>query len=413
MDLLTGLIIQFAGIFLVASLFVFLTKSLRSDTIKYWKTGWLSLSFAHFCLIVAFNSDSVGKFFLAFYYLGSYIFAYFLIVGCANLSYGEKTKAKHWYLLIPAAIVSTALAIFAGDYNVVFNLHTFLMAAFFGLAFFALRTNNLTEKHNIGWRVMKFALAFLAFDFFHYTIVFSLAETSFHLPLPKNFLTYNAIVDLVLEVMLGFGMIIVLMEKVRLDMEEINHKLKEANEKLKKLANVDPLTTAFTRHAFYSFLQKHDRESGKISGCVGVFDIDNLKPINDRFGHSIGDVAISKVSHTIRSLIRSDDLIFRWGGDEFFVVMIGFDTGQAIERMCYLNKILENVRLQGLSERITIGVSFGFADFNEVKDLEKAIEKADAEMYLLKQQNKCQENEGNLPLITQQITPEEASSVIH
>ena len=234
---------------------------------------------------------------------------------------------------------------------------------------------------------MRFALVLLSLDFFHYTIIYSLRHTSYP-QLLGQYLAFNSIIDLVLEILLGFGMVIVLLERVRQDVEEANGKLKEAHDKLQQLAHVDPLTAAFTRHAFYSFLQKHNRENNVISGCVGVFDIDNLKPINDRFGHSTGDVAISTVSHTIRSLVRADDLIFRWGGDEFFVVMLGVETAQAIDRMCRLNMLLEDIKLFGLEERITIKVSFGFADFADISNLENAINQADSEMYRAKRQSK-------------------------
>lgn len=235
---------------------------------------------------------------------------------------------------------------------------------------------------------MKFALALLALDFYHYTIIFSLQQADYYLPLPSNYLAYNSIIDLVLEILLGFGMVIVLMERVRCAVEETNSKLKEAHDKLEKLAHIDPLTTAFTRHAFYGFLRKHGKETDAVSGCVGVFDIDNLKPINDLHGHAAGDVAISTVAHAIRSLVRADDLIFRWGGDEFFVVMLGFDAAQAQFRMNNLNTMLEDVRLYGMTEKTTISVSFGFAVFKDIDELEKAVEIADGEMYKAKQRNK-------------------------
>ena len=76
------------------------------------------------------------------------------------------------------------------------------------------------------------ALLLLALDFYHYTIIFSLIQTGYELPLPANYLAYNSVIDLVLEILLGFGMVIVLMERVRRDLEETNHKLKEAHDQL-------------------------------------------------------------------------------------------------------------------------------------------------------------------------------------
>ncbi|MGC2235571.1 MAG: GGDEF domain-containing protein [Pyrinomonadaceae bacterium] len=388
MDSVIGLIIQFAGIFLIGTLFVFLAKSLKSDALKYWKSAWLSLSAALLSLYIAFNFPPVAKLFLIMYYLGEYVFAYLLIAGCRNFANDWKPSPKNWFLLVPALLISIFLAFPVADFNNVFNFHTLILATTFAVAFFTLSGIHELQRKDTGLRVMKFAVALLAIDFYHYALIFSLKQAGFQLPLPDNYLAYNSIIDLVLEILLAFGMVIVLMERVRGDVEETNLKLKEAHDQLEKLAHIDPLTTAFTRHAFYGFLRKHGKDAAAISGCVGVFDIDNLKPINDLHGHSVGDVAISTVAHAIRSLVRADDLIFRWGGDEFFVVMLGFDAAQAQLRMDNLNLMLEDVRLFGLTEKTTIKVSFGFAVFKDIDELEKAVEIADAEMYKAKQRNK-------------------------
>jgi len=405
MDSIIGLIIQFSGIFLIAILSVFLKSSLKSTALQYWKYAWLSLSLALLSLYFAFSFDTVAKPFFVLYYLGEYAFAYLLIAGCRNFTLDRKITHRSWFLLIPGFLTAILLSFPTGDFNTVFNLHSFLMAITFVVAFFSLKPPSKSPQDNFGWRVMRIAIGLLAIDFLHYTIIFSLRHTSYPTLLGR-YLAFNSIIDLVLEILLGFGMVIVLLERVRQDVEETNHKLKEAHDKLEQLAHVDPLTAAFTRHAFYSFLQKHNRENEAISGCVGVFDIDNLKPINDRFGHAIGDVAISSVSHAIRSLVRADDLIFRWGGDEFFVVMLGFDTKQAIERMCRLNTLLRATKLHGLTERVRIKVSFGFADFSDVAKLENAIEEADAEMYKSKQQGKCADKD-------EKTSYHQAQSAIH
>jgi len=412
MESTIGLIIQFSGIFLIAILSVFLTKSLKSTALQYWKYAWLSLSLALFSLYIAFNFDAVAKPFFVLYYFGEYTFAYLLIAGCRNYASNKNITARSWFLIIPGLLTATFFTFPTGDFNTVFNFHSFIMAITFFIAFFALKPSSNLPQNNFGWRVMRTATALLALDFLHYTVIFNLRHTSYP-TLLGNYLTFNSVIDLVLEILLGFGMVIVLLERVRQDVEETNHKLKEAHDKLEQLAHVDPLTAAFTRHAFYSFLQKHNRENETISGCVGVFDIDNLKPINDRFGHAIGDVAISSVARAIRSLVRADDLIFRWGGDEFFVVMLGFDTKQAIERMCRLNTLLRATKLHGLEERVRIKVSFGFADFSDITKLENAIEEADAEMYKAKHYSKRSSKTEIIPHAPPPTISSETSAGIH
>jgi diguanylate cyclase (GGDEF)-like protein len=388
MDSKTGLIIQFTGVCLIAILFSSLTKSLKFDTLRHWKKAWIALSIALLSLCVAFNFALPAKPFLVIYYFGEYVFAYLLIAGCRSYAFDENPSAKSRLLLIPAFIFSLFLAFPVSDFNIVFNFHSFILAVSITVAFFTLKTINKNHQKNSGLLVMKIALLLLALNFLHYTIIFTLIQASYTVPLPNNYLAYNPIIDFILEILLGFGMIITIMERVRREVEETNRQLEEARDKLEKLANIDPLTTAFTRHAFYGFLQKHGGDTQAVSGCVGVFDIDNLKPINDRYGHAVGDVAISTTARAIRSLIRADDLIFRWGGDEFFVIMLGFDDEQARLRMSELSSTLTDVRLYGLAEKVSIGVSFGFAAFSEIGDLEKAVKDADAEMYKAKQANK-------------------------
>jgi len=399
----TGLIVQLAGICLIAVLFVFLTNTLKSNALRYWRNAWLALSSALFCLFIAFSSQAAKPFF-TLYYLGEYIFAFFLIAGCRNYASDQKINVRHWLWLLPGILTAVLLVIPVSDFNEVYNLHSLILTACFVIAFFMLKPAREFSQDNFGWRVMRIALALLALDFFHYVIIFTLRHTLYSQELGR-YLAFNSVIDLVVEILLGFGMVIVLLERVRQDVEETNHKLKEAHDKLERLANVDPLTDAFTRRAFYSFLQKHNKKTGTVSGCVGVFDIDNLKPINDRFGHAAGDVAISTVARAIRSLVRADDLIFRWGGDEFFVVMLGFDTNEAIRRMRELNEVLKNIKLSGAAEKISIGVSFGFADFTDISDLEKSVKEADAQMYQRKQQKKYSDE--NAPVVSIQAIPAE------
>ena len=128
-------------------------------------------------------------------------------------------------------------------------------------------------------------------------------------------------------------MVIILLELVLSDAKIANEKLRKAHEKLEELAHIDPLTTALNRHAFHGYLKRHGTNGASASGSVGFFDIDDLKVINDMYGHAVGDIAIRAVVRAIREIIRADDLIFRWGGDEFFIIMVGLDAESAYKRV--------------------------------------------------------------------------------
>ena len=321
-----------------------------------------------------------------------------LVTGCYKLSGNYSARLENKLIFLPFAAIAFALTFLAHDFNLVFNLHALVLAGFFATSFYALKDSQIKT---FGWRVMRVALVLLALDFFHYFIVFSALRIGYSVALPYGYLAFNPIIDLVLEILLGFGMVIVILEKVLGDVRTANEKLSEAHEKLEQLVQTDPLTTAFNRHAFYGFLKKRGDEAGEaISGCVGFFDIDNLKPINDRFGHAAGDLAIRAVVRAIRGVMRAEDLIFRWGGDEFFVIMVSMNAEMARSRMDRLEAMLTDVLLEGTAERLTIGVSYGFTDFAEVSDLEQAVKSADEEMYRRKQERKEMARQMQMNLIT-------------
>jgi len=390
MDSKIGLIIQLTGVFLITILSLFLRRSLKVIALKYWTMAWLCLSFALICLRLAFSYDQYSTTLFSFYFLGEYVFGFLLVIGCRSLERGYKLVIRHELLIIPFFLIAFALPYIGTDFNLIFNIHSLIMSAFFAASFFALRRSN---TRTFGWRVMNVALALLAIDFLQYFVVFSLRQ---FFEFNTAYLAYNPLIDLVMEMMMGFGMVIVLLEEVLTDFQKANDKLQKAHEKLEQIAHVDPLTTAFNRHAFHGYVRKQDANGDTVSGCVGFFDIDNLKPINDAYGHKAGDMAIRAVARSIRELVRAEDLIFRWGGDEFFVIMIGLDADVATDRMKRIEEMLTDVMIEGAYKPLTIGVSSGFKDFADFSQIEKAMNEADAEMYRLKQERKSAQQEDPL-----------------
>lgn len=385
MDSKICLAIQFTGVFLITVLSLFLRRSLRNAVSAYWALGWVSLSFALFCLSYGFFYRDIAKPFYYLYFLGEYFFGIMLVCGCYSLVEKHHFSLKHYLITGLFALFAAFLTAISNSFDVAFNIHAIVFGTFFAVAFFVLKS---VEPKDFGWRVMRVALALLALDFFHYFVLFSLHNFNIQIPIPDGYLGFGPIIDLVLEVMLGFGMVIILLEQVLGEVRKVNIQLKDAHEKLKKIAHIDPLTTAFNRHAFYGYLKKSDTKKEKISGCVGFFDIDDLKPINDFFGHTVGDKVIRMVVSAIRSLIRAEDLIYRWGGDEFFVVMVGMNAEMAQMRMSNLERMLTNVQIEDINRPLTIRVSYGFKDFTDASELENAVKAADEEMYRRKQKRK-------------------------
>ncbi len=387
MDSKIGLIIQLAGVSLITLLTLFLRRSINVVALKHWTNAWLFLSFALFCLRLAFSYQEYSVQLFSFYFLTEYVFGFLLVAGCRSLAANNDMRIRQELFVLPFILVAFGLPFLADDFNLVFNVHSLILSGFFAIAFIALWK---TKMKTFGWKVMLVALGLLVVDFFQYFLVFTLRQ---YVDIQAEYLAFNSVIDLVLQILLGFGMVIVLLEQVLTDAKIANEKLKKAHEKLEELAHVDPLTTALNRHAFHGYLKRNGGANRSMSGCVGFFDVDDLKTVNDNYGHGTGDVVIRTVVRAIREVIRAEDLIFRWGGDEFFVILVGLDSQAAYERMSRIETLLSNVCIDGVDKLMTIGVSHAFEDFSDLAELENSIAKADAMMYLNKQQRKAAKSE--------------------
>ncbi len=385
MDSKIGLIIQLAGVSLITLLTLFLRRSINVIALKHWTNAWLFLSFALFCLRLAFSYEDYSTQLFSFYFLTEYVFGFLLIAGCRSLASNNDMKVRQELFVLPFILVAFGLPFLGDDFNLVLNIHSLILSGFFAIASLALWRSNI---RTFGWKVMQVALVLLVLDFVQYFAIFTARE---YLVIEFDYLQYNTVIDLVLQILLGFGMVIVLLEQVLTDAKFANEKLKKAHEKLEELAHIDPLTTALNRHAFHGYVKRNGDAGQTVSGCLGFFDVDNLKSINDVYGHDVGDIVIRTVVRAIRDVIRAEDLIFRWGGDEFFVIMIGLDSVTATDRMKRLEKLLADVRIEGLNHTVEIGVSHAFEDFENLNFLESTIKAADAGMYRQKQIRKGRE----------------------
>nr|WP_269325968.1 GGDEF domain-containing protein [Chromobacterium aquaticum] len=110
----------------------------------------------------------------------------------------------------------------------------------------------------------------------------------------------------------------------------LNIVLQKQNSRLQDVASLDPLTSAGNRRALQHWLDHLD-PSMEIA-CVIMLDIDHFKAVNDRYGHLAGDQVLQSLSQELRGHIRDQDLLIRYGGEEFCLVLpnIGISSGERI-----------------------------------------------------------------------------------
>ena len=121
------------------------------------------------------------------------------------------------------------------------------------------------------------------------------------------------------------------------DLDASKQEILRQNEELHRLATRDPLTGCFNRRAFFEQAEKvvaRAAERGTGIGCLMV-DIDHFKSFNDRYGHAVGDQVLVAVAKTIQAALRAEDVLGRYGGEEFCVVLDGVNAhllGEIAER---------------------------------------------------------------------------------
>lgn len=157
---------------------------------------------------------------------------------------------------------------------------------------------------------------------------------------------------------------------------------------LVRQANHDPLTRCFNRASGEELfnLQFRIAERNGSSLTVIFTDLDNFKSINDRYGHDAGDQALTAAVNAIRGTLRGGDILVRWGGEEFLMVLPNTDCASAIA-------MLERLRAKGLGQRpdgSPLTASYGIAERSNdcASNGQHLIEIADRHMYQAKQSGK-------------------------
>lgn len=166
---------------------------------------------------------------------------------------------------------------------------------------------------------------------------------------------------------------------------ELNHLIAITEQE----ALVDSLTMVWNRRYIMKRIYEEDEKLNRYNGeaCVAIIDLGNLKPINDNYGHSIGDIILKMIASTIAANIRNIDAVGRLGGDEFIILFPNTSFAEARAAMDRINISIAQLKLEQLD--VTIIADFGLANCpNDASNLLEAINIADQRMYAYKRKRK-------------------------
>ncbi|EQB40101.1 diguanylate cyclase [Sulfurimonas hongkongensis] len=187
-----------------------------------------------------------------------------------------------------------------------------------------------------------------------------------------------------------------LMKEYQDELREINKKLQTKNIEYENLASTDALTGLYNRHKFTqlylssyeSMVQRHNKMS------VILLDIDHFKKVNDIYGHNIGDKALIEVSKMLTEMLREVDIVCRWGGEEFIVLLPTADLEGAILIAKKLQKSIKEIKIDKVG---SITASFGVSEVREGEEMQDAINRADKALYLAKKDGRdCVRNQSDI-----------------
>lgn len=170
--------------------------------------------------------------------------------------------------------------------------------------------------------------------------------------------------------------------QLRDKLDQFQHRLRQAE----LLASRDPLTGVANRRELDR--QIASRIQAKREFCVLMFDLNHFKSINDQLGHLYGDEVLKQVAARLGGQVRSRDLVCRWGGDEFVVLLdCALDNALARSRQIglWLNGIYR-VQVQGRETLVNISVSAGVAEYDAHETAEQLFRRVDESLYIEKKQ---------------------------
>ncbi|MBW2540025.1 MAG: sensor domain-containing diguanylate cyclase [Deltaproteobacteria bacterium] len=161
-------------------------------------------------------------------------------------------------------------------------------------------------------------------------------------------------------------------------------------EKIQRQATTDGQTGLVNHKTFYEILEKELWRSRRYGGRISLImvDIDNLKSINDAYGHRAGDKAIRKVSKRIKECIRQIDTAARYGGDEFAVILLNTSLDDAIIVAQRMVDAVASSQATWQKEQIPLSISVGLGQYYADTTPEDITSRSDQALYMAKQAGK-------------------------
>lgn len=378
-----GLFVQTAGVGLLALIFLYISRENDNRVLKAAGYGWLFL-FLSLLSLLAFSEIDIPFGNFPYQYLKVLYFVA-LVVAADRMEHESPLGRPLGTAAIVAIGVSFLIIFFARSGSLFYAIHMGLGAVAWGLVALLVYRSRLP---GIG-KQLAGLLALLTFLLqVAYIVLFGFSAA--HGDRPLRFLAYTGFYDFFLEMLFGIGLIVWAMEDTERRLSKVHRRAVDDTQRTRRRAQVDPLTETYNR--LFLDEQRPQLSRDPAGGSIVLIDVDGLKTINDTEGHEEGDRALWTIAAAIKKLIRGDDYVVRWGGDEFLVVLPGMDAAVAEKRFYMLPGKIDEVRQMARhAERAYkkfVAASVGVVHYSLRTPFDSAVSQADKAMYERKKAQK-------------------------
>ncbi|WP_213990506.1 diguanylate cyclase [Sodalis sp. dw_96] len=335
-------------------------------------------------------------------------------------SYDELRKSKHRLSLLLFLLLNIALSIFyvlnTLNKSASATLPSVLVAIFCGIALIVCNFKLKSYAHELNffavcigmlwaWHInIRFhSIVAVNSDFLLYSLmmIFFISAIS----LTDNFIAFclhslpSALTVVVLDdfahiltllftialPLLSFSLHNLMQKRSEAFTSDLVKRLSDEREKFSDLSMIDPLTGLYNRRGLYNRLDNLPGDQ-KFRHYILLLDIDHFKAYNDNYGHTMGDSALVAVAVAIRDAVRSRDIVVRYGGEEFLVLLIDVDESSAIASAEAVRQAVLDLKIpHKFNDKVSTNVtlSAGIAVMSD-NDIDASLRAADTALYLAK-----------------------------
>lgn len=183
------------------------------------------------------------------------------------------------------------------------------------------------------------------------------------------------------------------LRRTKESIEQINHTLRRAFEREQVASRTDALTGVFNRRYFFELLEYEFTASQRYQRPLSLvmFDVDYLKKVNDAYGHQAGDEMLKKAAQVVGSELRDSDVLSRYGGDEFVILLSNSDEEEAANVLNRIHTKIQTAQVVWDGHQLGITISAGIASRHaEVANADHLVTLADRALYIAKNSGRNQ-----------------------